>query len=226
MSSTLVLDDAQPHAFWDRALAPRISIAAGDSVVFETREGTGQVTPETESDALTSLRAELIHPLTGPVFVEGAKPGDTLVVDVVALEHKGWGWNGVIPGFGLLGSEFDEPHIHHYALEGDTCVFGSGIEIPFEPFCGIMGVALDEDGRFDTAPEWWQRRHPSPHSGNPRLSSRPRRRRALLVRRLPRSAGRRGSQRDRHRVADARDAPIRPSKGRRDSRAAIPHARA
>jgi acetamidase/formamidase len=152
MSSTLVLDDAQPHAFWDRALAPRISIAAGDSVVFETREGTGQVTPETESDALTSLRAELIHPLTGPVFVEGAKPGDTLVVDVVALEHKGWGWNGVIPGFGLLGSEFDEPHIHHYALEGDTCVFGSGIEIPFEPFCGIMGVALDEDGRFDTAP--------------------------------------------------------------------------
>jgi acetamidase/formamidase len=150
--TTQVLDDARPHAYWDRTLAPRIVIHSGDSVIFETLEGTGQVTRATRSPALGSLRAELIHPLTGPVYVDGAKPGDTLIVDVISLEHKGWGWNGVIPGFGLLGDEFSVPYIHHYALTDDVCVFSEGIEIPFEPFCGIMGVALEEQGRFDTAP--------------------------------------------------------------------------
>jgi acetamidase/formamidase len=84
--------------------------------------------------------------------VRGANPGDTLVVDVVSLEHRGWGWNGVIPGFGLLGDEFERPYLHHYELDGDVCVFDENIRIPYEPFCGTMGVALDEDGRFDTAP--------------------------------------------------------------------------
>jgi acetamidase/formamidase len=152
MTSERFLDDTQPHAFWDRALPPRVTVAPGGTVIFETLEGTGQVGPETPSSALDSLRAELIHPLTGPVAVEGAEVGDTLVVDVVSLEHKGWGWNGVIPGFGLLGDEFTSPYIHHYVLTADRCFFGDGIEIPFEPFCGIVGVAPEEHGRFDTAP--------------------------------------------------------------------------
>jgi acetamidase/formamidase len=146
------LDDAAPHAFWDRSLAPRIEIDAGDVVVFETLEGTGQVSHDSRSELLGRLRPELIHPLTGPVSVQGAEPGDILVVDVISLEHRGWGWNGVIPGFGLLGDEFEWPYLHHYELDGDVCVFDDKITIPYEPFCGTMGVALDQDGRFDTAP--------------------------------------------------------------------------
>jgi acetamidase/formamidase len=146
------LDDGQPHAFWDNALPPRLSVEPGEAVVFETLEGTGQIRPDSRHEALAELRADLIHPLTGPVWIEGAKPGDALEVEVVSLRHRGWGWNGVIPGFGLLAEEFDQPYLHHYELQGQECVFADNIRIPYEPFCGIMGVAPAEGGRFDTTP--------------------------------------------------------------------------
>ncbi len=146
------LDDASPHAFWDNGLPARVTIESGDTVVFETLEGTGQITRKTTSAALASLVPELIHPLTGPVWIEGAAPGDSLEIEVLSFEHHGWGWNGVIPGFGLLADEFARPYIHHYELDGDECFFREDIRIPFEPFCGVMGVAPVEPGRLDTAP--------------------------------------------------------------------------
>jgi len=146
------LDDRSPHAFWDNTLPPRLTIEPGDSVVFETLEGTGQIRRDSPHGALASLRPELIHPLTGPVSVAGAEPGDALEIEVLSLRHRGWGWNGVIPGFGLLADEFEEPYIHHYELAGDQCLFSEAIRIPYQPFCGIMGVAPAESGRLDTTP--------------------------------------------------------------------------
>lgn len=141
-----------PHAYWDSTLPARLTIDPGDTVVFETLEGTGQITRETGDAVLADLDATLIHALNGPVHITGAEPGDALEVEVVALEHHGWGWNGVIPGFGLLGWEFETPYIHHYTLTADTCMFREDIRIPYEPFCGVMGVAPAELGRFNTAP--------------------------------------------------------------------------
>lgn len=152
MARTLHLDDSRPHAFWDKSLAPRLTIEPGDTVVFETLEGTGQVEPGAPSGVLGQLDDRLVHPLTGPVYVEGAEPGDTLQVEVLALEHKGWGWNGVIPNFGLLPEDFPEPYIHHYELVDDRCEFGHGIVVPYRPFCGVMGVSPREAGRINTAP--------------------------------------------------------------------------
>ena len=149
---TYHLDDSQPHSFWDKSLPARVSIESGDSVVFETLEGTGQVTPATLSETLGELDPSLIHALTGPVYVNGALPGDTLEIEVLSLEHDGWGWNGVIPGFGLLGWEFETPYIHHYAIVDGVCVFRDDIHIPYEPFCGVMGVAPAEPSRLDTTP--------------------------------------------------------------------------
>ncbi len=146
------LDVGEPHSFWDNTLPSRLTIEPGETVVFETLEGTGQITPTSTSVALADLDPTLIHALNGPVFVEGAEPGDTLEVEVVSLEHHGWGWNGVIPGFGLLGRDFESPHIHHYGLVGDRCLFREDIAIPYEPFCGVMGVGPDEPGRINTAP--------------------------------------------------------------------------
>jgi acetamidase/formamidase len=145
------LDDRSPHPFWDNSIPPSLTIDPGETVVFETLEGTGQIGPDSPHEALGALRPELIHPLTGPVRVEGAEPGDTLEIEVLSLRHNGWGWNGVIPGFGLLGDDFDTPYIHHYRLD-DACVFSDEIRIPFEPFCGVMGVAPAEPGRLATAP--------------------------------------------------------------------------
>ncbi len=149
------LDDSVVHAFWDNAYPPRIEIDPGDTVVFECREAVdGQVTPESSHDALANLDFSRIHPLTGPVYVKGAQPGDTLEVEILKLAHKGWGWNGHIPGFGLLAEDFDTPHLQHWRLSGDVCGFRESdkVAVPFEPFCGVMGVAPEEPGRLDTIP--------------------------------------------------------------------------
>lgn len=147
------LDDSQPHAFWDCGLPPRVTIKPGDTVVFETLEASAnQVTPQSNEDAIRNLSFDPIHPLTGPVYVEGAEPGDGLEVEVVSLKHKGWGWNAVIPGFGLLGEDFPNAYLHHYKLTRTHCVFRSDIVIPYEPFCGCMGVAPREPGRLNTIP--------------------------------------------------------------------------
>src|SRR6185503_15062405 len=102
--------------------------------------------------AVQTLSFEPIHPLTGPVYVEGAEPGDALEVEIMSLQHKGWGWNAVIPGFGLLGEEFTTPYLHHYKMEGEVCYFSEKIQIPYEPHCGVMGVAPREPGRLNTIP--------------------------------------------------------------------------
>lgn len=147
------LDDSQPHAFWDNSHPPRLTIEPGDTVVFETLEASaGQIWQDCAHEAMLSLNFDPIHPLTGPVYVNGAEPGDALEVEIISLEHKGWGWNGVIPGFGLLGEEFSQPYVHHYKLEGATCIFNDSIHIPYEPFCGTMGVAPREPGRLTTIP--------------------------------------------------------------------------
>ena len=147
------LDDSVVHACWDNSLEPRVRIAPGDTVVFECREASdGQITPESMSEALATLDFDPIHPLTGPVHIEGAEPGDALQVEILDLKHKGWGWNGIIAGFGLLADDFLEPYLHHWQLDDDSCHFGSGFDIrlPFEPFCGVMGVAPAQPGILDT----------------------------------------------------------------------------
>ena len=84
--------------------------------------------------------------------MKGAKPGDTLEVEILSLTHQGWGWNGHLPGFGLLADEFDFPYLQHWRLEADSCLFQESdkVELPYEPFCGVMGVAPQEAGRFET----------------------------------------------------------------------------
>ena len=149
------LDDTVVHAFWDRSYPPRVEIEAGDTVIFECREAVdGQVTPDSGHDAVANLDFSRIHPLTGPVFVKGAQPGDTLEVEILNLKHKGWGWNGHLPGFGLLADDFDYPFVQHWRLEENSCFFRDSdkVEVPFEPFCGVMGVAASEEGRLSTIP--------------------------------------------------------------------------
>jgi acetamidase/formamidase len=151
--ATYRLDDGSPHAFWDNTLAPRITIKSGDTVVFETLEASaGQITPTSKHDALRTMSFDPIHPLTGPVAVKGARAGDALEIEIVRLKHKGWGWNGVLPGFGLLADDFKTPYLHHYELTRTSCIFRRDIQLPYEPFCGVMGVAPRERGRLNTIP--------------------------------------------------------------------------
>lgn len=96
--------------------------------------------------------------MSGPVFVEGAEPGDTLQVDVLAIETADWGWTAVIPGFGLLADEYPEPALKLYEInkaEGYAWFDKEkGIRIPIRPFAGEMGVMRGIAGAFSTIPPY------------------------------------------------------------------------
>jgi acetamidase/formamidase len=94
----------------------------------------------------------LIHALTGPIFVQGAEPGDVLQVDVLEVAHKGWGWSSVIQGLGFLKERFAEPYLFQWDLDGSVSRSLAPAIVPLRPFCGVMGVAPTEDGEFRTRP--------------------------------------------------------------------------
>ena len=163
--------DATIHTYFDNSLPPALTIAPGDTVVFETREPSNGATARRVAEAppadLAPDFAALIaaaarperptplrgHALTGPVLIEGAALGDALDVTIVAVEPAAWGWTGVGPGNLLLGDLFPEWTTHYWDLRaGDHAPYGPGIRIPLAPFCGVMGVAPAEPGMHPTPP--------------------------------------------------------------------------
>jgi acetamidase/formamidase len=133
-----------------------LEIDPGDTVVFETPEITrGRITSTTTSADLATLKFEPGHQISGPVAIRGAEPGDSLIVEIVDVVPKSWGWTAIFRGNGLLARDeiFQEPYLHIWDLSnGKTAEFKPGIVVPFEPFCGIMGVAPAEEGELSTTP--------------------------------------------------------------------------
>lgn len=143
------------HARWSAAIPPALTVPSGAVVEVWTKEASdGQVTESTEALDLAQLDFGLIHPLTGPVYVEGAQPGDVLAVTLHEIEVEGWGWATIIPGFGFLADEFTEPWIRGFEIApGATEVaFNERITIPLAPFAGVMGVAPATDSMLVTIP--------------------------------------------------------------------------
>ena len=152
---------AEPtHSRWNRALPSRLTISSGDTVHMSCLDASGgQVKPGASVEDFLAIERNKIHALTGPIYIEGAEPGDVLEIQVLQVEHRGWGWTGVIPGLGFLKDRFREPYLFHWALDPEISrSLGSAI-VPLRPFCGVMGVAPGEDGEFRTRP-------PGPFGGN------------------------------------------------------------
>ena len=147
------LTQEHTHCRWDQSIPPLITVEPGEIVELETREASdGQIVPGSNADILARLDFSVIHPLTGPVAIVGAEPGDTLEIEMLDIRPKAWGWTGILPGFGLLADDFPEPYLKVWELQGDHAYFKPGIRIPLEPFCGVMGVAPAEPGSLDTIP--------------------------------------------------------------------------
>jgi acetamidase/formamidase len=145
---------AEPtHSRWNRALPPRLRISPGDTVHFECLDSSGaQVRPGMTLAEFLTIDSNRIHALTGPVFVQGAEPGDVLQVDVLEVGHKGWGWSSVIAGLGFLKERFPDPYFFHWQLDGEVTRSLAPAVVPLAPFCGVMGVAPAKDGEFRTRP--------------------------------------------------------------------------
>jgi len=103
---------------------------------------------------MANLDFDPIHPLTGPIYVETAEPGDVLAVTFHKIDVLGWGWAGVVPGFGFLADEFPDARLKTFSFEeGQTHVqFDDNISIPLRPFPGVIGVAPATEGELVTIP--------------------------------------------------------------------------
>ena len=147
------LGTEQTHNKFSREIPAVLTVPPGAVVEVWTKEATdGQLAPDSTADVLGRLDMDLIHPLTGPIRVEGADPGDVLAVTLHEIEAGEWAWNAIVPGFGLLADEFPEPYLKNYRLDSGSIRFAPGIEIPLRPFAGVMGVAPDTEERLSTIP--------------------------------------------------------------------------
>jgi acetamidase/formamidase len=147
------LKRTQTHGVWDNSIAPAIRIAPGDTVTVELENASGgQLTATSDVSALASLAFERINPVTGPIFVEGAKAGDTLVVEILELDVDTWGWTANIPGFGLLADRFTEPALRMSRIANGSIELFTGMRLPSVPMIGTIGVAPAETGAFSVIP--------------------------------------------------------------------------
>ncbi|MEM0016566.1 MAG: acetamidase/formamidase family protein [Saccharolobus sp.] len=151
------------HNKWDNSLPPIATISDGDVISIETKEASdNQITPNSTEKDLLKLDFSKIHPLTGPIEVKGAEPGDALEIEFLDFKNKGWGWTGVLPGFGFLA---DEQYTASIDIQGPALKiwkvdekfayarFGElDVKIPIQPFPGVIGTALPYRGKFSTIP--------------------------------------------------------------------------
>lgn len=145
---------AEPtHSVWDRSLPPRLHVAPGDEVAFQCVDASGgQVQPGMTAEQYLLIDRTRIHALTGPVWVDGAEPGDVLEVEILSTRHHGWGWSSIIAGLGFLKERFHKPYLFHWRLDGEESASLAPAMVPLRPFLGVMGVARAEDGSFRTRP--------------------------------------------------------------------------
>lgn len=150
------LDASTVHYEWNNTLAPRLEVAPGDTVVFDTRDAADGFYSRGSTHADVIARGPFRgHPLTGPVRIRGARPGDTLVVDVLeVVPAADFGWTAIRPGRGLLPeADFPKPYLQIWDLaDGRHARMGTGVTVPIEAFSGVMGTALDEPGGHSTMP--------------------------------------------------------------------------
>lgn len=150
---TLTAD--QTHNRFSAGIPPVLQVPSGAVIETYTKEATdGQLTPESTVEDLAHLSFDPIHPLTGPVYIEGAEPGDVLEVTLHEIEVGEWGWAAVIPGFGFLAEEFTEPYLQTFQFTPGATIarFAERARIPLRPFAGVMGVAPPTDSMLSTIP--------------------------------------------------------------------------
>jgi len=147
------LKRTQTHGVWDHSIAPVVQIAPGDRIEVELENASGgQLARNSQASSLSTLDFSRINPVTGPIYVDGAKPGDALVVEILGLDVDAWGWTANIPGFGLLADRFLDPALYISRIAGGAIELFGGLSLPCVPMIGTIGVAPAEAGSFSVVP--------------------------------------------------------------------------
>lgn len=147
---------ANHHFGWNRDFAPVLTAAPGETIHFECLDSSaGQLGEGSTVESVRALDFGKVNPVTGPVFVEGAEPGDALKVTIRKFIPSGIGWTANIPGFGLLADQFPDPAIHVWKYDAvalSPALHGPGGRVPLKPFAGTIGVAPAEPGLHSIVP--------------------------------------------------------------------------
>ena len=146
------------HMTWDNARLPAITVAPGDSVAFENIDvASGQLSEKSTLKDLSEIDLDLVSPIAGPVYIDGAEPGDSLKVTMLDFEPFGWGWTAILPGFGLLADDFPDLALNIWSFDksfSKPAFFSSGARVPLKPFCGTIGNAPAAPGPHSTIPPY------------------------------------------------------------------------
>src|SRR5258706_4747942 len=132
------------HTRWPADIAPVIEAARGEEVTLETRDANDlQITSKTTVKDLEKLERTVAHPLTGPVYVKGAQPGDLLEIEYLDIAPERYGWTRFAPGGGFLPELFDYHFVAHWDITPRYATSPQlpGVRIPNGAFMGTAGVA-------------------------------------------------------------------------------------
>ncbi len=136
-------DDQNCFNRYHPAIPAAASAAPGDYLIFHTRDALDtDLALDSVADDLAALDLNLVHPMTGPVSIEGAERGDVLAVTLVDIEPDQYGYTVIVPGFGFLRDIFTEPYLVNWKLDRQAATSDQmpGVRIPMSAFMGSVGV--------------------------------------------------------------------------------------
>jgi formamidase len=141
-------DDPNCFNRYHPAIPPVARANPGDFIVLHSRDALdSDLTLDSVADDVLAVDLNLVHPMTGPVHIEGAERGDVLAVTLVDIEPDEYGYTVIAPGFGFLRDIFTEPYLVNWRqtrthAESDQM---PGIKVPYEAFLGSVGVLPGEE---------------------------------------------------------------------------------
>ena len=136
------------HNRWHPDIKPIIEVAPGELIQLQTRDAAdGQIKAGMSIGDLEKLDAKVGHPLTGPVYITGAQPGDLLEIEFVEIIAEPYGWTRIRPGIGFLRDFFDQSFLAHWHMRDGFARSEQipRVRIPDSTFMGTAGVAPSEE---------------------------------------------------------------------------------
>ena len=156
LSKGHTLHAQQSHCGWDNSLTPVLWVTTGEEVTFEVSDSSGgRIKPDTTRETLEPPDTSRINPTTGPIWIEGAEPGDALKVTLLDFATSGFGWTMTSPRIGLLADQFTERELHIWHYDRSATIpaaFGDFARVPLKPFAGTIGVAPAAPGHHSVLP--------------------------------------------------------------------------
>jgi acetamidase/formamidase len=144
------------QAVWDWSVdhPPLLHVSSGAEVFLDMLDASGgQLGPDATLEQFRSLDQSRTMPISGPIFVEDAQPGDVLEVEILEIGIGSHAWTGQRPGQGILSAEeFPDEWVNVWHLDGPRAHYRDGISIPLEPFPGMLGVTMAEPGHHTSDP--------------------------------------------------------------------------